>query len=127
VLPYEIAAVWVDVQEMVAEGLRRGRSHWGPLNVLEQLFLGNMHLWLSKTGDRIEACCVTQILIYPTAKVCSVFVISGENRGNWMKFEHSIAAWGKAQGCEYMEGYGRKGWGRISGWEPVHTLFRRAL
>jgi len=114
---------------MIALALKRGFSHWSALNIFEKLLVGEMLLWLSKRGGKIEACSVTQIVNYPLARVLSVLVISGTARKNWMRFEADFTEYARKQYCTQMEGYGRGGWQRAApeGWEPVQVILRKKL
>ena len=114
---------------MVGKALARGGSNWSPLNIFEKLLTGDMLLWLSKRDGGIEACCVTQIINYPLARVLSILLISGSEMENWLRFESDITDYALKQYCTVMEGYGRMGWIRVApeGWEPVHVLLRKKL
>ena len=127
--PHQVSGYWIEIEPMVVKALARGGSHFSALNIFEKLLIGDMLLWLSKRGGKIEACCVTQIIIFPLARVLSVLLISGSEMENWLRFESDITDYALKQFCTLMEGYGRMGWLRAApeGWEPVHVLLRKKL
>lgn len=86
-------------------------------------------LWAWIEGDEITACFVTTILINPKRKICSVPLIGGTGLKIWRKgVDETLGTWAKAQGCEYLEGYARKGWLRVlKDWFIVSTTIRRKL
>ena len=129
VLPHHVSGHWLEVEPMIAQALKRGHSHWSALNIFEYLLKGEMLLWLSKRGDEIEACGVTQIINYPLSRVCSILVISGKVSENWLRFEADFTEYARKQYCTQMEGYGRRGWQRLApeGWEPIQVVFRKKL
>lgn len=57
-----------------------------------------------------------------------MFIIGGESARDWMPLEKGIAEYAKALGCHFMEGSGRKGWGRIApDYKEVYTVYRKEL
>ncbi len=129
VLPHQVSGYWIKVEPMIEKALTRGGSHLSALNIFEKLLTMEMLLWLSKRAGRIEACCVTQIVNYPLARVVFIILISGSEMENWLRFERDITDYAKRQYCTEAEGYGRLGWLRAApeGLEPVHVLLRKKL
>lgn len=129
VLPHQVSGHWVEVEPMIERALERGNSHLTALSIFENLLKGEMLLWLSKRSGRIEACCVTQIVIWPLARVVFIILISGDAMENWLHFEGDIIEYARKLYCTVIEGYGRLGWIRAApdGWEPVHVLLRKKL
>ena len=129
VLPHQVSGHWLEIEPMIEKALVRGGSHFSALNIFEFLLKSEMLLWLSKRAGRIEACCVTQIVNYPLARVLSILLISGSDHRNWLHFERDIIEYAKKQYCTQMEGYGRFGWGRIvpEGWKAVQIILRKKL
>ena len=129
VLPHQVSGYWIEVEPMIEKALRRGGSHLSALKIFENLLKGEMLLWLSKRSGRIEACCVTQIVNWPLARVVFIILISGVAMENWLHFEGDVTEYARQQYCTAIEGYGRFGWVRAApeGWEPVHVLLRKKL
>lgn len=87
-------------------------------------------LWVATYDNDLIAVCVTEITIYPCKKVLTVFASAGIRMDAWLDFLQPIMDWGKSQGCEAAEIYGRKGWERILakyGYEHVSTVIRAKL
>lgn len=87
--------------------------------ILMELLSKNMQLWRGE-----DFACVTQINIYPKWRVASILFLGGENMKDWLEDLHEVLEpWAKAEGCKYLEGYGRVGWTRALapyGWKSSY-------
>lgn len=86
----------------------------------------NMQLWVWIEDERILAVLVTEVVKYPQKTVCLMLLGAGSKIVSWIDDE-TIYEWARDQGCDEMEIYGRKGWGRALGWKAIATHFRREL
>lgn len=93
-------------------------------DIVDGLRSARMQLWPAPRG-----CAVTEIVVYPRKQVLHVFLVGGE-LDQIMSDIDTLAAWGKAQGCESMTMAGRAGWARVLrpvGWEQRMIIMERAI
>ena len=113
-----------DNREYIEAALARGNGTHDFESVRDAILAGTMQLWPAP-----KSAAVTEVVEYAKKKVINVFLAGGDldeiTRGI-----DSVAAWGKAQGCDSMTIAGRKGWTRVldgHGFEPVFVVMERAL
>ncbi len=93
-------------------------------SVREAITNGTMQLWPAK-----NSAAVTEIVEYARKTVINVFLAGGD-LDEIASHIDTVAAWGKAQGCDSMTMSGRKGWLRVldkHGFEPVFVVMERVL
>lgn len=85
---------------------------------------GKMQLWPAS-----KSAAVTEVVEHAKKKVIHVFLAGGD-LDEIMSGIGSVAAWGKALGCESMTLSGRKGWERVldtHGFKHVAVVLERDL
>lgn len=131
VLRHQVPDVWNDIEPMVAAALAESGGAFAPEDIFRHLLDGSMVAWLSRGGDEIEACAVTQIMQYPRKRVLAIPLVGGRNMNAWIKFQAAIEAFGRSQGCTHVNGFiGRQGWRRVlrdQGWRDVFTVIEKEL
>ncbi|MDF3607552.1 hypothetical protein PE067_16210 [Paracoccus sp. DMF-8] len=75
-------------------------------DVQERIADGRMQLWPAD-----DACAVTEISVYPRRTILTC-VFAGGNMDTLKKMAPAMEAWGRSQGCDGTEIYGRRGWVR---------------
>lgn len=93
---------------------------------------GDMQLWCVFRGERLVGVVLTEIVVWPRAKVCLLAAcahdeMSVQEEADGLAY---IEAWAAHQGCDYIESSGRRGWARRlggAGYEEVQTLVRKRL
>ncbi len=74
----------------------------------------DMQLWIAVDSEqKIQAACITQILIHPRKKTVLLLFCGGKDVNAWVQFIETIQAWAKFTGCTSAEIYGRPGWEKI--------------
>jgi hypothetical protein len=59
---------------------------------------------------RVVGAITTEIIVYPHRKHCRIITLAGSNFPEWVGLADStLDAWAKANGCDAMECYTRKG------------------
>lgn len=124
---YEVPNYWPIVGEWVGDALRRGYClHYTLEGVYNACLEGRMTLWLVQ-DDKIRGCAITQINqnLY---RVCELFAVGGLDVRRWLALEKEVARYARDMGCDFVEGSGRKGWGRLMpDYEEVYTVYRKEL
>lgn len=126
---YEVPALWTEIEPWIADALAVGIVYQPP-DILRALLCKEMKLWIARDGERIKACAVTQLGNYPRLRVCSILVIGGVEMHEWLSYNGEVEEWAKSQGCEAVEGMGRRGWAKVLpklGWSESVTLYRKIL
>lgn len=85
---------------------------------------GTMQLWPAE-----KSAAVTEIVEYARKTVINVFLAGGDLEEIARGID-TVAAWGKAQGCDSMTISGRKGWLKVLGaygFDPVAITMERVL
>lgn len=127
--PPDIDRTWSVCSPMLARAMKNGESNYSMSDIKTRLRDGRFQLWAWAENNKIIACAVTEILIFPTRKICSVLYVGGQGLKIWRKTAvNTVAEWAKKNGCTDMEGYVRKGWLRIlPDWRTAWTTIRRSL
>ena len=72
-----------------------------------------MQLWV-KIGTEVEGAFVTKISKYPQKNILCVLLLGGKEFMKWRdEADALLNAFGKENNCEYVELFGRKGWGKV--------------
>jgi hypothetical protein len=73
----------------------------------------DMQLWLLIEESKVHAAVITQVLVYPKAKVLDVLFMGGDIYDTWeVVYQARMREFAAEQGCDYARGYGRLGWAR---------------
>ena len=126
----EVPKWWPAIEGWVASALEHGGVTLYPVDVYNGLTSRNMKLWLALDGSILKACCVTRIANYPRLKSLDILICSGSDSESWLGFYPAIEQYAKANDCDAVEFYGRRGWEKkMSGWgfKPVISIFRKAI
>lgn len=130
VLVHPLARIWPEVEELLAPAITRSGGRLSPATVFDALWAGDMQLWLAydREGNPIGAV-VTEIAIYRTGlKTVRGLLLGGRDMQTWLPaVAHEIEAWARGHGCRYVEGGGRKGFERATGWKAVGTEYEKDL
>lgn len=110
---------------MLAKSLKYSGHKYTTDYILSRLLEKTYALWVY--GD-ITAAGITEVIEYPTKKVCLVAFAGGRDMPEWAKDMPTIEQWAKSVGCESIEIHGRKGWQRVfKTYQPVSTMISRSL
>lgn len=82
-------------------------------------------------GEEAVAAVTTRIISYPGRKAMAMDWVGGSRMGEWLPMAlETLEEYSKKNGCDHLEGYGRKAWGRWLekyGWEPEYIAYRMEL
>lgn len=72
-------------------------------------------LWAVYDGLQLVGCATARLTVDDFGEVV---LVGGRNAAKWIKaLDAMIGNWMRDEGMKTMRAYGRKGWGRLSGWE----------
>jgi hypothetical protein len=99
-----------------------------PESIYERLTSAGAQMWLGLDGERIKALLLSEILIYPERKVCYLFLCTGQEFENWLRFLDNIEKWAKEVGCSSMELKARGGWEKVlKNYKRTHVVLEKEL
>ena len=106
-----VEEIWPRVEHLIKKGLEHGRGELDATDVLKFLIERVMQLWvvMDMLEDKPVMAGCTEIVNYPRKKVCRAVVLGGDKIVEWMKHVTGIEAWARAQDCDHMDAFVRKG------------------
>jgi|TARA_R100001530_G_scaffold127431_1_gene96639 hypothetical protein len=118
---------WPEVEGAVEAAVERSAGRFSSETIHNALQERSMQLWLAVNGS-VQALAITEVVTFKTGlKVCSMVIVTGENRESWMPLMDGIKTWAKAEGCDRIEAWARPGWAKITGWKETHRLIEEGL
>ena len=108
-----IEAGWPLVQEYLITALEHGLGEYGIGDIKKSCKSKDMQLWV-KISKEVEGAFITKISQYPQKNILCVLLLGGKNFSEWRdEADVLLNAFGKENKCEYVELFGRKGWGKV--------------
>ena len=108
-----VEAWWPLVEEYLNAALKHGLGEYSTSDIKSACISKNMQLWV-KIGTEVEGAFVTKISKYPQKNILCVLLLGGKNFSRWRgEADVLLDAFGKENKCEYVELFGRKGWGKV--------------
>lgn len=110
--PSLVAKVWPHARALVKSAIdRTGLSDFA--HIEREVLSGLQQLWLAWNGTAIEAAAVTQLVVIGSRKICIIVACGGRDHSRWIHMLADLEKFAKAEGCDTVRIYGRKGWQRI--------------
>ena len=107
-----IDAWWHLVQEYLITALEYGLGEYSIGDIKKSCKSKDMQLWV-KMGREVKGAFITKIAKYPQKNLLCVILLGGDEFQEWRdEADALLNAFGKEHNCEYVELFGRKGWGR---------------
>ena len=108
-----IDAWWPLVEEYLITALEHGLGEYSTGDIKKSCKSKDMQLWV-KLSKEVEGAFVTKISKYPQKNILCVLLLAGKNFSRWRdEADVLLDAFGKENKCEYIELFGRKGWGKV--------------
>ena len=90
-----------------------------------------MQLWVKFNKEGVEGAFITKISKYPQKNLLCVILLGGDKFQEWRdEADALLNAFGKENNCEYVELFGRKGWGsmlRELDYKEITRLFAKEI
>jgi hypothetical protein len=107
-----IEAWWPLVQEYLNAALEYGLGEYSIGDIKNACLTRDMQLWV-KMDREVQGAFITKIAKYPQKNLLCVILLGGDKFKEWRdEADALLNAFGKEHNCEYVELFGRKGWGR---------------
>jgi len=108
-----VEAWWPLVQEYLITALKYGLGEYSIGDIKSACKSKDMQLWV-KMGKEVKGAFVTKIAKYPQKNLLCVILLGGDEFQEWRdEADALLNAFGKEHNCEYIELFGRKGWGKL--------------
>jgi len=108
-----IDAWWHLVQEYLITALEYGLGEYSIGDIKESCKSKDMQLWV-KFDTEVRGAFITKIAKYPQKNLLCVILLGGKEFHKWRdEADALLNAFGKEHNCEYIELFGRKGWGKV--------------
>jgi hypothetical protein len=105
-----VDAMWHYAEPYVKRALDHANGEFTAENFRGMCRDRSMQLWLVSRGTRVIGCITTEIVVYPQCKHVRVITVAGTDFANWIEpADTLLMEWAKAQGCNAIESYVRKG------------------
>jgi hypothetical protein len=102
--------LWPIAKQFLAKSVELAHGAFDLDDIHTLLVNKDAQLWAVHDGE-IKAVAVTQIMIYPKQKRLKLFLLGGNDMAKWEKsISDTFDNFAKANGCDGVELYGRKGW-----------------
>ena len=125
-----IEAWWPLVQEYLITALQFGLGEYSIGDIKNACLERDMQLWV-KMDREVQGAFVTKIAKYPQKNLLCVILLGGDKFKEWRdEADALLNAFGKEHNCEYVELFGRKGWGRALkdiNYKEITRLFAKEI
>jgi hypothetical protein len=121
---------WPLVEEYLITALEYGLGEYSIGDIKNSCISKDMQLWV-KIGKETKGAFVTKIAKYPQKNLLVVILLGGDEFQEWRDEADAVLnAFGKQHNCEYVELFGRKGWGKMLkdiDYKEVTRLFAKEI
>jgi len=125
-----VEAWWPLVEEYLIAALEYSLGEYSITDIKNACISKNMQLWV-KLGKETKGAFVTKIAKYPQKNLLIVILLGGDEFQEWRdEADALLNAFGKENNCEYVELFGRKGWGKMLkdiDYKEVTRLFAKEI
>ena len=105
---------WPLVQEYLNAALEYGLGEYSIEDIKKSCKSKNMQLWVNFNKEGVQGAFITKVSVYPQKNILCVLLLGGNEFMKWRdEADALLNAFGKEKNCEYVELFGRKGWGKV--------------
>ena len=121
---------WSLVEEYLNTALKYSLGEYSIDDIKNLCISKDMQLWV-KFDKEVQGAFVTKINKYPQKNLLLVILLGGDKFQEWRdEADALLNAFGKQHNCEYVELFGRKGWGKVLkdiDYKEVTRLFAKEI
>ena len=126
-----LGIVWGDVVRVLNKSVETSAGKFHIDDIYKEIDRGVLGLWLVLEEKEVLAAITTRIIEYPGRKALALDWVGGNRMKDWLPMVlETMERYAKESGCQHIEGYGRKAWGRYLGkygWKPEYIAYRMEL
>lgn len=110
--------IWPQVEPYLMSAMKRWLPVYFSCDLLEMVQKDKAQLWIVTDSEKeiLYGAALTQIVIYPRAKIMNVFMLGGKD---WKKWKTNISSamerFAYDQKCDFLQSLGRRGWSYFDG------------
>ena len=125
--------IWPQVAKVLKRSVATAEGKYEVDDILDCILKDELVLWvvLDTTDDEVIAAITTRLIEYPQGNAMAMDWIGGTRMKEWLPMAHkTLEKHAKDHNCRYLEGYGRKAWGRWLGkygWNPDYIAWKMDL
>ena len=128
---HKVSEWWPRIGEMATEAMLTSQGKYTGEDMFSCAALRKVQFWVGiDEEDDIKLFGITQIIDFPSNRVCEVLCVTGKQKELWEDKIADLEAWAKHNNCNLMELYARPGWERPmkkQGYERTHTILNKKL
>ena len=122
---------WSLVEEYLNAALEYGLGEYSIEDIKKSCLERDMQLWVKFNKEGIKGAFVTKIAKYPQKNLLCIILLDGNEFIEWRdEADALLNAFGKENNCEYVELFGRKGWGKMLAdidYKEITRLFAKEI
>ena len=110
--------IWPQVAKVLKRSVATAEGKYEVDDLLDCILKDELVLWvvLDTNNDEIIAAITTRLIEYPQGNAMALDWVGGTRMKEWLPIAHPImVSYAEDHNCKYLEGYGRKAWGRLLG------------
>ena len=109
-----VGHVWKDVDRVLKKAVATVDNKAEMIDILDGIYDGTYVLWVVLDDDnKLIAAMTTRIIEYPRHRSMALDWVGGSRMKEWLDMGMKIIIdFATKNGCNSLEGYGRKAWGR---------------
>ena len=125
--------IWPQVAKVLKRSVATAEGKYEVDDLLDCILKDELVLWvvLDTNNDEIIAAITTRLIEYPQGNAMALDWVGGTRRKEWLPIAPPImVSYAEDHNCKYLEGYGRKAWGRLLGkygWNPDYIAWKMDL
>ena len=125
--------IWPQVAKVLKRSVATAEGKYEVDDLLDCILKDELVLWvvLDTNNDEIIAAITTRLIEYPQGNAMALDWVGGTRMKEWLPIAHPImVSYAEDHNCKYLEGYGRKAWGRLLGkygWNPDYIAWKMDL
>jgi hypothetical protein len=125
----QISGVWPLVEGKLQSALNYGTSSLELSDLWIGFLEGSFQLWCAWEDDQIIGVVVTKVVETPKAKMCRIFIVTGDRLDEWIHFRETIEEWARSRDCTHVIAAMRPGYTRkdLPGYRARHVEMEKKL
>lgn len=125
--PIRVDEMWPHVSPMIREAVVRGGLGCFA-DVQNDVLDGRNLLWIVWDGTAIRSAAITALITSDADKACVILACGGNGVRDWIDCIAEIEAYARAERCDRMRLFGRRGWARLlPDYKAEKVILERAL
>lgn len=114
VLPEHYDQVWPLIEGYMDGAAKYTYGRFTTEDIKNGLSTNPQQLWIAYEGDKVYGAVVTEIITYPQTVALVMHFTGGVELPKWKaQMLKLLQDFGKANGCNIIESYGRAGWAKV--------------